>query len=100
MITDKHVQEFKENMNIFHKSQDDKFKRNLNSSYLAIQNICGDFDVDKSVLGKELVFERARYMNNDQLEFFDDNFSTMISDFGIQNKIIAGDKNESNKLQN
>lgn len=100
MITDKHVQEFKENMSIFHKSQDDKFKRNLNSSYLAIQNICGPFEIDESVLGKELVFERTRYMNNDQLEFFDDNFSTMINDFGLLNKIMAGGIDESDKLQN
>lgn len=94
MITDKHVQEFKEDMSIFHKSQDDKFKRNLNSSYKAIQILCGAFEIDDNVLGKELVFERTRYMNNDQLEFFDNNFSTMINDFGLENKIMAGDIDE------
>ena len=98
MITDKHVEQFKEDMSIFHKSQDEKFKRNLSSSYRAIQNLCGPFNLDENELGKELVFERARYMNNDQLEFFDDNFSTMINDFGIENKLMVGDIDELSEL--
>ena len=98
MITDKHVEQFKEDMSIFHKSQDEKFKRNLSSSYRAIQNLCGPLNLDENELGKELVFERTRYMNNDQLEFFDDNFSTMINDFGIENKLMVGDIDEPSEL--
>lgn len=76
-IADNILKEFKDRMKISHDSEDDNLKRLLSSSLSALNHSCGSFDFD-CVLGKELVFERARYAYNDSLEFFADNFLTEI----------------------
>lgn len=81
-ISDKILREFKERMKISHSSEDESLKRMLSSSLAALNHSCGIFDLDNA-MGKELVFERARYTYNDSLEFFWDNFQTEILNLSI-----------------
>lgn len=83
MITPQIVEEFKERMRITHSAEDDNITRLLSSSYAAIQRNCGTFDISSSETGKELVFERTRYVYNDALEFFQDNFISEIQSFSF-----------------
>lgn len=76
------LKEFKERMKIMHSTEDDNLKRLLSSSLVALNNSCGEFGFD-NVMGKELVYERARYAYNDLLEFFIDNFLTDINNLSL-----------------
>ncbi|WP_445668950.1 phage gp6-like head-tail connector protein [Niallia sp. FSL W8-0951] len=86
-ITQELVQEFKERMHIYHSSEDDNLKRLLSFSISALKNSCGEFDVngekDTDLRAKELVFERTRYLYNDALEYFEDNFLSEITSLGL-----------------
>lgn len=84
-ITDEHVKAYKEDFNIYHSYEDKKIKRLLQSSYKAIKRQCGDFNIDDSETGAELVFNRARYAYHDSIEFFNENFISLITDFAIEN---------------
>lgn len=88
---DELLSEFKDRMHIFHSAEDESLANILQKSYLAIQSQCGSFDYKTNEIGQELIFERARYVYNEQLQFFHKNFSTILLEFGIENKIIAGD---------
>lgn len=83
MITDDHVKEFKERMRITHTSEDDYLERILSASLADIKEKCGEFTLDNE-RGKELVFERSRYVYNDSLEFFQDNFQHQINSFAFE----------------
>lgn len=74
MITDTHVEEFKNRNRIFYDIEDDRIKNDLGMSYEDIKAKCGDFDMQQSSLGRELVYERTRYVFNDKLEEFHNNF--------------------------
>lgn len=74
VISDVVVEEFRERMKIYHQSEDDDLKRILSASFADIKAKCGEFLIDQNIRGKELVFERSRYVYNDALEHFDDNF--------------------------
>lgn len=78
------VKEFKEHVRISHDSEDDSLKRKLVASYADIQEKCGSFDIDKHSRGKELVFERTRYVINDALEYFDKNFISQINSLSFE----------------
>lgn len=81
-IPDKVLAEFKARMKISHSSEDDNLKRLFSSSLTALRLSCGDFGFENEV-GKELVFERARYVYNDSLEFFANNFLTEIINLSL-----------------
>ncbi|MGP4074125.1 phage gp6-like head-tail connector protein [Piscibacillus sp. B03] len=74
-------------MHITHSGEDDNLKRLLSFSVSAIQSNCGPFDItgetDIDNRAKELVFERTRYIYNDALEYFEDNFLSEITSLGI-----------------
>lgn len=89
---DELLKEFKQRMHIFHSSEDESLKQILNKSNIAIQSICGSFDIEESQIGQELVMERSRYVYNEQLQFFHKNFSTLLLDFGLNNKVFGGDE--------
>lgn len=91
LVTESIVKEFKERMKIFHSTEDDSLKRTLSSSLAALNSSCGTFDFDNEV-GKELVFERARYAYNDSLEFFANNFLTEIVNLSIS--LMGGVNND------
>ncbi|AGZ26274.1 hypothetical protein [Staphylococcus pasteuri] len=91
MITDTHVEEFKNRNRIFYDIEDDRIKNDLEISYDDIQAKCGKFDINKVSLGRELVFERTRYVFNDKLEEFHNNFLSSIVQFQITNMEVPED---------
>ncbi|OEK56326.1 hypothetical protein [Staphylococcus equorum] len=93
------LKEFKQRMHIFHSSEDESLKQILNKSYIAIQSICGSFDIEENPIGQELVMERSRYVYNEQLQFFHKNFSTLLLDFGLNNKVFGGDEFGVDEIQ-
>lgn len=82
-ITPEILKEFKERMHISHSAEDDNLTRLLSFSYADIQAKCGTFNLVDNERGKELVFERTRYVYNDALEFFDTNFLSQLTSFGF-----------------
>ncbi|WP_347881712.1 phage gp6-like head-tail connector protein [Peribacillus frigoritolerans] len=82
-ITQELLREFKERMHISHSSEDDNLKRLLSFSIEVLQSKCGAFDVEENTRAKELVFERTRYLYNDAVEYFEDNFLSEITSLGF-----------------
>lgn len=76
------LRELKEKMKISHSTEDEELKRILRASLEALNKSCGKFTFEH-VTGKELVLERARYVYNNSLEFFSDNFLTEIINLSI-----------------
>lgn len=85
----KFIDEYKRRFRIFHSSEDDDIGEQLESSFTDLKSIIGDFEPNNFLKGKELVFERTRYLRNESLEYFYDNFQTMIMDASID---LAGEK--------
>lgn len=75
--------EFKDRMSIYHSSEDDELKKMLQASYDAVNRMTGVSDIT-NVQFKELVIERTRYVYNDQVEFFEDNFLSTIIGLSLQ----------------
>jgi hypothetical protein len=86
-ISDDLLLEFKERLHISHSSEDENLKRLLSFSIADITAKCGDFDLETNEKAKELIFERTRYAYNDALEFFDDNFLSLITSLGVSNAL-------------
>ncbi|WZX99623.1 phage head-tail connector protein [Bacillus sp. FSL W7-1360] len=86
MISNEIVKDFKDRMRITHTSEDAYLSSLLRTSYVDIQGKCGEFDISNDAIGKELVFERSRYVYNDALEFFNDNFLSQINSFALMNR--------------
>ncbi|MGM0122733.1 hypothetical protein IGI37_000099 [Enterococcus sp. AZ194] len=82
------VDEYKRRFSIFHSSQDDDIGEQLDSGFADIKSIIGNFDPNSYEKGKELVYERTRYLRNEALEYFYSNFQTMIMDASID---LVGD---------
>lgn len=82
MITSEIVEEFKERMHLGD-FEDDNLKRILESSYDDLQETCGDYTLEDETF-KELVFERSRYVYNDALEYFEENFLTRINTLSMR----------------
>ena len=82
MVTSEIVEEFKERMHLGD-FEDDNLKRILESSYNDLQEMCGDYTLDDETF-KELVFERSRYVYNDALEYFEENFLTRINTLSMR----------------
>lgn len=79
---------FKERMKIFHDAEDGNLSRMLVSSEKAILDLTGAFDLSDSRT-EELVLERARYLYNDQVEFFFVNFQGELLELSLQNHPIG-----------
>lgn len=75
--------EFKDRMSIYHSSEDNELKNMLQASYDAVNRMTGVSDITNNQL-KELVIERTRYVYNDQVEFFEDNFLSTIIGLSLQ----------------
>ena len=63
-------------------------------SYSVLKRDYGEFDINTNEEGKEFVFERTRYVYNEQLQYFLKNFSTELNNFGIQNIVMKEDYND------
>ncbi|TYS67053.1 phage gp6-like head-tail connector protein [Sutcliffiella horikoshii] len=89
------LKKFKDKMHITHSSEDDNLKELLSFSIVAIRGTCGDFEVegttDIDFRARELVFERTRYVYNDALEYFEDNFLSELTSLGLDIAFKAGD---------
>ncbi|MED1404280.1 hypothetical protein P4U07_15905 [Bacillus mycoides] len=83
VISNEILQQFKDRMRLGD-DEDDNLKRILFASNKALIKDCGLYDINEDETFKELVFERSRYVYNDALEYFTDNFLTEINSFGIQ----------------
>lgn len=88
MITSDHVEEFKNRNRIFYDIEDDRIESDLKMSYEDIKSKCGDFDMNNAI-GRELVYERTRYVFNDKLEEFHNNFLSNIVQFQIENVEVS-----------
>ncbi|MFB5210728.1 phage gp6-like head-tail connector protein [Enterococcus casseliflavus] len=84
-----YIDEYKARFRIFHSSEDEEIGEQLENSFEDIQSLIGTFDPDAYKKGKELVFERTRYLRNEALEYFYDNFQVMIMDASID---LVGDQ--------
>lgn len=82
MITPDIVEEFKERMHLGD-YEDDNLRRILETSYEDLLEMCGDYTMD-DIAFKELVFERSRYVYNDALEYFEENFLTRINTLAMR----------------
>lgn len=91
MITTEILEEFKERMHLGD-FEDDNLKRILKSSYEDLKETCGDYDLTDETF-KELVFERSRYVYNDALEYFEENFLTRINTLSMRK--VLGDQDET-----
>jgi len=82
VISNEILQQFKDRMRLGDDG-DDNLRRILFASNKALIKDCGSYDINKDETFKELVFERSRYVYNDALEYFSENFLTEINSFGI-----------------
>ncbi|CUB09338.1 hypothetical protein BN2127_JRS1_01123 [Bacillus cereus] len=82
VISNEILQQFKDRMHLGD-DEDDNLRRILFASNKALIKDCGAYDINEDETFKELVFERSRYVYNDALEYFTNNFLTEINSFGI-----------------
>lgn len=92
MITPEVLEEFKERMHLGD-FEDDNLTRILNSSYDDLIETCGDYTLEDETF-KELVFERSRYVYNDALEYFEENFLTRINTLSMRKVLGESDLDE------
>lgn len=94
VITQEIVDEFKLRMRLGD-DEDDNLKRILKASHADLQRICGDYDINTHEVFKELVFERSRYVYNDALEYFHNNFLTQINNLSIAKALESSEVDET-----
>jgi len=78
-------------MKITHDIEDDNLKRLLSFSISYMESKIGEFDIDGNLQARELVIERTRYLYNDSVEFFEDNFLSEITHLSF---MLAGDSDD------
>lgn len=78
------LKSFKERMRIFHNGEDANLSKMLESSESAILSLVGSNDSAKPRV-RELILERARYVYNDQVEFFYGNFQGDLMALSLEN---------------
>lgn len=77
------LNKFKGRMKIFHSAEDDYLKDILNTSKMDIHSKVGLAAIEDPRT-TELIMERSRYVYNDSLEFFYDNFQQPILDLSLE----------------
>ncbi len=78
------LESFKGRMRIFHTGEDNNLSLMLESSESAILSLVGSNDSANSRV-RELILERARYVYNDQVEFFYQNFQGDLMALSLEN---------------
>ena len=78
------LKSFKERMRIFHIGEDNNLSKMLESSELAIHSLVGSKNTSDPRV-RELILERARYVYNDQVEFFYQNFQGDLMALSLEN---------------
>lgn len=92
MNTPEFIKEYKARFRIFHSSEDDDIGKQLESSFKIIKTLIGQFNPNEFSEGTELVLERVRYVRNESIEFFNDNFQQAILDASL----ALGDESNDN----
>ena len=87
-ITDQIITEFKDRIRIGN-YEDDNLQRILEASEQDLIIKCGEFNISTHLVFREMVFERARYVYNDALEFFNTNFQSQINALGMEMALSA-----------
>lgn len=82
-ITDQVLTEFKERMHLEGNHEDSNLRRILSASLNVLKRSCGEYDINTDESFKELVFERSRYVYNDALEYFNNNFLSEINSLSV-----------------
>lgn len=86
---------FKRRMKIFHSAEDGYLEDILKASEEDVLSLIGQVSKD-DVRTTELILERSRYVYNDSLEFFYDNFQQRIMDLSIEHaNYLDGDVDDS-----
>ncbi len=93
-ITPELLVEFRDRMKLSD-DEDDNLTRILKASVEDLQDICGDYDINTSERFKELVFERSRYVYNDALEYFHNNFLTQLNNLNIAKALESSEVDET-----
>lgn len=88
-ITNELLTQFKERMRLDGNHEDSNLTRILSASSVELKRVCGAYDINIDEAFKELVFERSRYVYNDALEYFNENFLTQINSLSIQKALDA-----------
>lgn len=86
-ITDEILEEFKEEYvkeSGLGVESDDAFKRMLKRAYAYIIERTAEFDINEEPTGKQLVFDRARYVRANASEMFYENFLADMNGFGLK----------------
>lgn len=91
MNTPEFIKEYKARFRIFHSSEDDDIGKQLESSFKIIKTLIGQFNPNEFSEGTELVLERVRYVRNESIEFFNDNFQQSILDASL---VLGGGSDE------
>lgn len=94
VITQEILVEFKDRMKLGD-DEDDNLRRILKASVEDLQDVCGDYDINTSERFKELVFERSRYVYNDALEYFHNNFLTQLNNLNIAKALESSEADET-----
>jgi hypothetical protein len=77
------LQGVKDRLHIFNTAQDNDLQASIDASVDAIKQITGFKDeTDNEFI--ELVNERVRYIYNDSLEYFEDNFSSRLMSLSLK----------------
>lgn len=95
VITQKILEQFKFRMRLGD-DEDENINRILKASHDDLQRICGNYDIATDEVFKELVFERSRYVYNDVLEHFYENFLTQLNNLNIAKAMESSDTSETN----
>lgn len=97
-ITEELLAEFKERMKLSDE-EDTNLTRILKASIEDLLDKCGAYDVDASERFKELVFERSRYVYNDAIEYFNDNFLSQITTLAISKALSSSSTVEGDTIE-
>lgn len=77
------LDEFKQRMRIFHNSEDANLVLILRGAQATIDRLVGSSSLVRQEIRK-LILENARYMYNDQAEFFYDNYQKDIQGLALE----------------
>lgn len=86
-ITDEILEEFKDlyvketGMGV---ESDEALEKLLKTAYVYIQEKTDEFDINKEPTGKQLVFDRARYVRANASEMFYGNYLADMNGFGLK----------------